>query len=76
MKNYKVTLERCASSVDTLQVKSELKGKEWLKENSQVLKADNKTNKQDYYWLCSVTDEEVVVVIFLDRYELTYEYTR
>lgn len=59
-----------------LEVKSELKEKEWLKENSQVLKADNKTNKQDYYWLCSVTDEEVVVVIFLDRYELTYEYTR
>lgn len=23
--------------------------------------------------LCSVTDEEVIVVIFLDRHELTYE---
>lgn len=45
MKNYKVSLERCASSVDTLEVKSELKEKEWLKENSQVLKTDNKTNK-------------------------------
>lgn len=48
MKNYKVKLERHASSVDTFKVKSELKGKEWLKENFQVFKADGKTNKQKY----------------------------
>lgn len=47
MKKYKVTLERSASSVDTFKVKSELKGKEWIKETFQVLEADGKTNKQN-----------------------------
>lgn len=48
MQNYKITLERHASSADILKVKSEFKEKEWLKENFQVLMTDDKTNKQNY----------------------------
>lgn len=49
-----------------------VKEKEWLKENFQVLKTDDKTNKI-INWLCSLIDEEIILVIFLDRYELIYE---